>query len=178
MLPNLVHSRPGLCIHINFNFLTCSLLSVQVQRELVEELWWESWTPAVNSADPTWHVEQQTCLTHSEAGPTQLWTLFTNPTELCVCEAQELFLNCCSLNLIKLLHLHVVLYLYLCVLANIFLSVYVSRVSYLWIKYSLFSYQRDFVLTLYLIAATTKCYIFTSTSSPFSFDVWKSVAQI
>lgn len=123
-----------------------SLLSVQVQRELVEELWWESWTPAVNSADPIWHVEQQTCLTHSEAGLTQLWTLFTNPTELCVREAQELFLNCCSLNVIKLLHLHVVLYLYLCIWPIFFLSVYISRVSYLWIKYSLFSYRRDFCI--------------------------------
>lgn len=75
------------CRYLSFCFISVALsfFAEPGQRIVLEEQWWESWTPVVNSVAQTSHVEPRTSQTQWEVGPTQLWTLSANPTELHAC---------------------------------------------------------------------------------------------
>lgn len=62
------------------------------QGRIMAAQWWESWTPAANSAAQTWHVKPRTCPADLEVGLPQLWTQSANLNELCsVCKPKGPF---------------------------------------------------------------------------------------
>lgn len=152
------------------SFCTDSCLSVSAdlaQRNVLGERWWESWIQAVNSAAQMSHAEPHASQTRWAVGPTQLWTLFANPTELhaCVYNAGPFVamfytyythyycgvtvtysqwcydtgrLLCYSLSFFNVCSAYLWASVWL-------LFVYMSQVSLLWVKYPHCSFQRNFL---------------------------------
>lgn len=92
----------------------CSVSAEPVGGNTPEEQWWESWTPAVNSAAQTSRVEPRTSQTHWEVGHTQQWLLFANPTDQHACVYVKHRTFCSHVSHLSLLTDYCYIYMYCC----------------------------------------------------------------